>query len=89
LAQSALAVALWLQTVRRLHDLGRTGWWVAGIVIGDIAISAAAVEIPAVIWASAMPELFVLAALLGIGFLPGDRGENRFGPSPRRGEVFS
>lgn len=68
--------------VRRLHDLGRTGWWIAtwllfNIVcaqvhdgVGDPAIKAMAV----IVWA-----VVTIAALGFLAAAPGDRGVNRYG----------
>jgi uncharacterized membrane protein YhaH (DUF805 family) len=68
--------------VRRLHDTNRSGWWLLLLYA------------PYVGWilseGEARGELFALGgvligaiALTVIFCLPGDRGENRFGPSPK------
>lgn len=94
-------------TVKRLHDMGHTGWlaaipWVVGIVgfifafsmMGFSAImnaSALENEDPAAILALIGPAfgLFALIFLVCFGFLlwigltDSQRGDNRFGPSPK------
>jgi uncharacterized membrane protein YhaH (DUF805 family) len=94
-------------TVKRLHDMGHTGWLAAipyavGIVGSIIALSMMGVsafmnasalenEDPAAIMALMGPAfgLFALIFLVGIGFLlwigltDSQRGDNRFGPSPK------
>ncbi len=67
---------------RRLHDTGRAAWWMMLLYIPYIASIAArgqaALEL---VCASA---LVVGALVLFIQFvLPGQQGENRYGPDPR------
>ena len=74
-----LGAALWLQTIRRLHDLGRTGWWVAAIMAGEIALLALPGTYPDAAWAYWLTALFPAACFLLIAVLPGQRDPNRFG----------
>lgn len=76
-----LSVALWLQTIRRLHDFGRTGWWVAAIMLAEIALMALPGTYPDAAWADWLTALPAACFLL-IAVLPGERTENRFG-APR------
>ena len=93
--------------VKRLHDMGHSGWlavipWIAGIVavggiIATVGMSAIAQggnwesDDPAVDWALMVPAfgivgivcLVQLGFLLWIGLAEGQRGDNRFGPSPK------
>lgn len=72
--------------VRRLHDFGRTGWWVALPLSAGIGASAVMIAVPP------MQGLAQAAILTGgalcasiIGLMPGDVGTNRFGdPTPSR-----
>ncbi|WBH17688.1 DUF805 domain-containing protein [Sphingomonas radiodurans] len=63
-----LIVPLFAVTVRRLHDLGLRGWWLALFFVGG--------AIPAIDTIAALAYLVVMA-------LPGSRKANRFGPSLR------
>ncbi|MDY6335440.1 MAG: DUF805 domain-containing protein [Succinivibrionaceae bacterium] len=55
--------------VRRLHDLGVSGWWVALIRLGSM--------IPYVGF------IVAIGGLIWLGCFPGTQGQNRFGPDPR------
>jgi uncharacterized membrane protein YhaH (DUF805 family) len=83
-------------TVRRLHDTGRSGWWmfkpfliamVGGFVIGFLAAFSGAASGTG----GPSPLLMMLAPILSIGTTiwyyvvlawPGTHGNNRFGPDP-------
>jgi uncharacterized membrane protein YhaH (DUF805 family) len=77
-------------TVRRLHDTGRSGWWIfKPFLVCVVAI--AAVMVAAVILGPAAIGLLTMASLIPIACniwyivvmcLPSERGENRFGPDP-------
>ncbi len=62
---------------KRLHDRGRSGWWAALVLFGEVLV-----------WTAPNGARFVLAlpvliwALVELGLLPGEQGANRFGPSP-------
>jgi uncharacterized membrane protein YhaH (DUF805 family) len=79
--QMGLGVVLMLLQIRRLHDFNRSGWW-----------AVAAAFAPVVLVVAFMTSYFIAARLgglviallfvMGVGAWPGDRGDNRFGPSP-------
>jgi uncharacterized membrane protein YhaH (DUF805 family) len=77
--------------IPRLHDLGRSGWWAVVAFVFELAgVIGAFVFLP---FASArvmvgiiVVVLFVLATVLG--FIPGQRVENRFGPPPGPGVAW-
>jgi uncharacterized membrane protein YhaH (DUF805 family) len=86
IVQVIFAIAGIALTVKRLHDLDKSGWWILapygllifGIIIliagGDHVVTAAIsllIMIPALLF---QPALF---------FWPGTRGPNRFGPDQR------
>lgn len=79
---SVLSAALTLQTIRRLHDLGRTGWWAAAIFLGQVILSALPGTYRDSVWTYWVATLFPWTCLLVIAILPGQRLENRFGPPP-------
>ena len=62
---------------KRLHDRGRSGWWAALVLLAWIMIwpsehgAQSVIALPVIIW-----------ALVELGVLSGEQGENRFGPSP-------
>lgn len=66
-----VTVIVWLigisLSVRRWHDLNKSGWWVLINLI------------PIVGW---------IYSLVMLGFMPGDRGSNNYGPPPREGEIL-
>ena len=71
-------------TVRRLHDLNLTGWWILAIWIVPSAVEYATVQ-----WlsnpqlGSTLSSVIALAIGLWLWLAPGTRGANRFGPDPR------
>ena len=98
-----LMVLLWLGTllpqiavsVRRLHDTNRSGWWllvvvipyaILGFTMGQAAASGGTSGL-------ATAGIFGLIALVGaivllvFLVLPGNKGDNRFGPDPYAGDT--
>lgn len=77
-------------TVRRLHDTGRSGWWVLlplipYALVAITVASAAASGSMAGLGAAGLLGLIALAcaiALLVFMILPGTPGDNRYGPNP-------
>ena len=81
LAVSIIGLSL---TVRRLHDLDLTGWWVLAIWGGPAAIEAVRYQLAdAPKLASTVSGLISLAIGLWLWLMPGTPGANRFGPDPR------
>lgn len=78
--------------VRRLHDRGKTAWWMAVFAIGPYALSGLASGLYAgdsvLILAAPLLALAALAlsiwAWVELGFLRGTRGDNRYGAEPAR-----
>ena len=71
-------------TVRRLHDLGLSGWWILAIWIVPSAVEYAAVRLvnnPQL--GSTLSSVIALLIGLWLWLAPGTRGANRFGPDPR------
>jgi uncharacterized membrane protein YhaH (DUF805 family) len=62
---------------KRLHDRGRRGWW------AFLVVWALVEAWPRPVSAFGYAALFVLAVtFLDLGLLPGQAGQNRFGPNP-------
>ena len=72
-----------VNTVRRLHDMDRTGWhllWIAtlsalGNAVGQVGQAGLS-------GASGVLGLASLAVFLGLCLIPGTPGPNRYGPPP-------
>jgi uncharacterized membrane protein YhaH (DUF805 family) len=88
-----ILVSLIAISIRRLHDRGKTGWWVAPFVILPEIV---ALDVHAET-AGASPRVFlallslatIMLGLWGwveIGFRRGTRGTNRFGDEPAVGD---
>jgi uncharacterized membrane protein YhaH (DUF805 family) len=91
IAMAAMLFCLFKTCVKRLHDRGRSGWWLLVFIALPNILAGTEREL-------AMRYLItdpVAMALLGIsgalflwgvaemGVLPGNGGDNRFGPSPQ------
>ena len=78
---------------RRLHDTGRSGWWIVAesIMIGIMWIMAYSIESSfscSYIWyifycIVVLLSLFVVGAILYFSVLDSHKGENLYGPSPK------
>ncbi len=87
-AQRAIAPMVTIVFIRifasRLHDFGRSGWWqlvLYGIQIPAIILIATAGGEPIEV-ATGLGVLIQVAFTVVLGAIPGDRGDNRFGPPP-------
>jgi uncharacterized membrane protein YhaH (DUF805 family) len=76
------AAVTWPMTaiyVKRLHDLGLSGWWLLFGCLVLLATTATGID----------PRNYAGVALISvIGFVPGVRGVNRFGIDPLAGNVL-
>lgn len=81
--------------IRRLHDLGYSGWFAPVINIAVNVSGFAAMGLLSPTAGGLVSLLFYLAAVLALGVLPGQPKVNEFGPPPGRraarnlGETFS
>ena len=91
--------SLWIATsaaIKRLHDLGYSGWWVPGSILAlfvwtlvacfatllTFGEAVANVGSPGfMVYASAV-MFWPLAATFWLHFAPGENGANRYGPEP-------
>lgn len=86
----AANVAQWAVVTRRLHDLGRSGWWqVPAMALGMAAVLQVVslgpdgVETnPGMATAMLGAMILSLAFVVVIGLVRGDPGRNRFGDPP-------
>ncbi len=77
--------------IRRFHDLGRTGWWAPAILVAQLAASGAALLVNEDL-GLAVGFVSTLVAIITMGVIRGQPGDNRFGPPPGRatvGETFT
>jgi uncharacterized membrane protein YhaH (DUF805 family) len=84
-------VVLLFVCVPRLHDIGMSGWWAGGAIIGEIAVLIAAyalLPLSEVLIAAGVFVLVVIAAMILLGLKAGDPGANRFGDPPPPGVGF-
>lgn len=77
LVYAALLFAAACVTSKRLHDLGRAGWW-SFLPVGAAVAAWPVLDDPADVWWATFLTLWV--ALLAVH--PGQRNANRFGPPP-------
>jgi len=77
--------------VPRLHDIGRSGWWVGAAILGEIAVIAAAFAflplegVPIVL---GIYGLLAIVWLVVLGIIPGESTANRFGKPTAPGLSF-
>ena len=70
-------------TVRRLHDTGRSGWWLLAMLGGHvIMLLGVALDMKAVILAGVVIAAVVAIIVVVFMFLSGTAGENKYGPNP-------
>jgi uncharacterized membrane protein YhaH (DUF805 family) len=76
-----LTMALIFVQIRRVHDLGRTGWWAVAATLAPLAALLLAATVG---WDNAMliGMAIEIVLLVAIGVIPGEAEENRFGPPP-------
>jgi uncharacterized membrane protein YhaH (DUF805 family) len=74
--------------VPRLHDLGRSGWWMVvpiGFEIVAVALGAVLGGINGILVAGGLVLLVIAAMMIVIGIIPGNAGANAFGAPPPPG----
>lgn len=88
---TVLSIALLIPTIRRLHDLGRSGWWIAGFNASTnaMAMLGAGVEGDAGAVLAIIAGVIYLGGLIALGCVPGQPEGNAYGPSSRRKQDLS
>ncbi len=89
----AFAVSTWISlatSAKRLHDLGVSGWWIIPLFLASMVGSTiSSVGPPGPVPLNLLAMLLGLALIFGpiiyLGAVPGQSGENRFGPDIRGG----
>jgi uncharacterized membrane protein YhaH (DUF805 family) len=87
LGLSLVAMLIWTDlTIRRRHDRGRSGvdaaiWQI--LLLASVIIHTFAYAPDIVGWLDAFLVLYGLYLFVVLVILPGNRGENRYGPVPR------
>ena len=82
LLQVSLTGVLMVLQIRRVHDLGRSGWWAVAATLAPIVLIVPVMTVASLDVASITGVIFELLLLGAIGAPPGDPEENRFGPAP-------
>lgn len=85
LAALALVIPQWAVGIRRLHDTGRSGWW---MLLGLLPLVTMLLGFVLGLW---FLGIFNLAVLVLIYFfiLEGTRGPNTYGADPKAGEAVA
>ena len=74
--------------IPRLHDIGRSGWWYAPLVVGEILVAVLGYNLgglDGVLIAAGIYMLLVLALLAVLALIPGQPFPNRWGNPPPPG----
>ena len=72
-------------TVRRLHDLNRSGWWLLGYYLIACTLSMVGVLIDSTVATASfiiVAALMFLGLFVWLGFFRGTKGKNDFGLDP-------
>jgi uncharacterized membrane protein YhaH (DUF805 family) len=77
-----MTVVVMFVQVRRAHDFGRSGWWGVAATVTPLLIVVPMFYVAGETVAAVVGIAVELILLVLLGALPGDVGENRFGPPP-------
>jgi uncharacterized membrane protein YhaH (DUF805 family) len=77
-----LNLMLMFVQIRRIHDMGRSGWWAVAATVIPIVLILPVMMVSSLDLATITGVIFELMLILAIGVPPGDADENRFGPPP-------
>ena len=85
---SFIEIVLMMLAVPRLHDIGRSGWWVGGFLVAEMAIVAASfalLPLEAVPIPSGIFLFIVFGLMIWLGTISGQPEANRYGEPPAPG----
>jgi uncharacterized membrane protein YhaH (DUF805 family) len=88
LAVAAILLGGWIcatLVVRRFHDHGRHGWIALLCLAGATVIGSAGQWLGVGLPAMTLASVVGLALSVYVGFVPGQRGPNAYGPDPKSG----
>jgi uncharacterized membrane protein YhaH (DUF805 family) len=76
-----------LIAVPRLHDIGKSGWWLLTLLVGEViaVIIGWPYGTDGILIASGLFVLFSLALLVILAFVPGQTSANEWGEPPEPG----
>lgn len=78
-----------LLAMPRLHDVGRSGWWVGGALIAEIVLVILALALlPSIddaLIAGGVFVMVILCLMIWLGCIPGDPQPNAYGKPPPSG----
>ncbi|WP_293372055.1 DUF805 domain-containing protein [Phenylobacterium sp.] len=75
----AMTAPLTFAQIRRAHDFGRSGWWAAAATVAPVVATLPVLSM-GLVTATLVGVAAELALIVLFGALPGDAGDNRFGP---------
>lgn len=78
--------------VRRLHDIGKSGWWALAITFGPVIPMLALMPFAPLTVLVPLVGLLSIVWTIWLGVIPSEPHENRWGPPPgakHLGEIFS
>ena len=78
-----------LLAVPRLHDLGRSGWWItlpiAAEVVAFVMLARSDASIETIEIAGGIVVILLLIGAIALGLIPGQRDANPWGDPPPQG----
>jgi len=87
LAAYAMSLFITFIWIRRFHDFGRTGWWVAAMNIAINVVSFGAMAALSPEAAGLLAFAVYLGAVVVMGAIPGQPHPNEFGPAKGRADL--